>query len=145
MARLPQKKSIRPAKKTAPKKVVKKAVKVTKKVAAKKPAPKVAKVKKPIKKTITQKKPIKKVISKKTVASKKPEKKGKIPKQPVRGVSPEEIQKRLEILIEKGKKRRFVTYEEILKSFPDVEDDILFLDDLYGRLHDGGEIGRAHV
>ena len=35
MARLPQKKSIRPAKKTAPKKVVKKAVKVTKKVAVK--------------------------------------------------------------------------------------------------------------
>jgi RNA polymerase primary sigma factor len=138
MARIPQKKSIRSAKKTAPKKVVKKAAKVIKKPVAKKPAGNAVKVKKPIKKVIIQKKPIKKVISKKTSSPKKPEKKGKIPKQPIRGVTPEEVQKRLEALIEKGKKRRFVTYEEILKSFPDVEDDILFLDDLYGKLHDGG-------
>jgi RNA polymerase primary sigma factor len=138
MARIPQKKSIRPAKKTAPKKVVKKAAKVIKKPVEKKPAGNAVKVKKTIKKVVTQKKPIKKVISKKISSPKKPEKKGKIPKQPIRGVTPEEVQKRLEALIEKGKKRRFVTYEEILKSFPDVEDDILFLDDLYGKLHDGG-------
>ncbi len=39
-------------------------------------------------------------------------------------------------LIEKGKKRRFLTYAEILKEFPDIEDDILFLDDLYSRISD---------
>ena len=38
-------------------------------------------------------------------------------------------------LIEKGKKRRFLTYAEILK-FSDIEDDVLFLDELYGRLGD---------
>ena len=39
-------------------------------------------------------------------------------------------------LILKGKKRRFLTYSEILKVFPDIEDDILFLDELYGQLGD---------
>lgn len=39
-------------------------------------------------------------------------------------------------LIEKGKKRRFITYAEILKTFPNIEDDIEFLDDLYGRFSD---------
>jgi len=39
-------------------------------------------------------------------------------------------------LIEKGKKRRFLTYVEILKVFPDIEEDVLFLDELYGRLGD---------
>lgn len=34
-------------------------------------------------------------------------------------------------LIEKGKKRGFITYDEILKTFPDIENNILFLDELY--------------
>jgi RNA polymerase primary sigma factor len=34
-------------------------------------------------------------------------------------------------LIEKGKKRGFVTYDEILKTFPDIENNIFFLDELY--------------
>lgn len=39
-------------------------------------------------------------------------------------------------LIEKGKKRRFLTYAEILKVFPDIEDDVLFLDELYEKIGD---------
>lgn len=39
-------------------------------------------------------------------------------------------------LIEKGKKRRFLTYAEILKEFPDIEDDIVFLDELYTQIGD---------
>ena len=39
-------------------------------------------------------------------------------------------------LIKKGKKRRFLTYVEILKVFPDIEEDIVFLDEFYGRLGD---------
>ncbi|KKS05176.1 MAG: RNA polymerase sigma factor [Candidatus Nomurabacteria bacterium GW2011_GWC2_41_8] len=35
------------------------------------------------------------------------------------------------ILIEKGRKRGFITYDEILKTFPDIENNILFLDELY--------------
>jgi RNA polymerase primary sigma factor len=34
-------------------------------------------------------------------------------------------------LIAKGKSRGFVTYDEILKEFPQIENDIMFLDDLY--------------
>ncbi len=34
-------------------------------------------------------------------------------------------------LIEKGRKRGFITYDEILKTFPDIENNIFFLDELY--------------
>ena len=34
-------------------------------------------------------------------------------------------------LIAKGKSRGFVTYDEILKEFPQIENDIMFLDSLY--------------
>lgn len=44
--------------------------------------------------------------------------------------------KKAQALVEKGKKRRFLTYIEILKEFPDIEDDVLFLDELYARLAD---------
>ena len=37
-------------------------------------------------------------------------------------------------LIEKGRKRGFITYDEILKTFPDIENNILFLDELYEKL-----------
>src|SRR6185369_6803730 len=38
-----------------------------------------------------------------------------------------------ETLIEKGKERGYVTYSEILKSFPHVEEDVKFLESLYER------------
>ena len=38
-----------------------------------------------------------------------------------------------ETLIEKGKERGYVTYSEILKSFPHVENDVRFLETLYER------------
>ena len=41
-------------------------------------------------------------------------------------------------LIEKGRKRRFVTYDEILKTFPDIENNIFFLDELYEKLAAAG-------
>ena len=41
-------------------------------------------------------------------------------------------------LILKGKERGFVTYDEILKEFPTVEEDIVFLDDLYQKLGTAG-------
>ncbi len=36
-------------------------------------------------------------------------------------------------LIGKGKKRGFITYDELLKEFPTIEDNVLFLDNLYDR------------
>lgn len=44
--------------------------------------------------------------------------------------------KKAHALVEKGKKRRFLTYIEILKEFPDIEDDVVFLDELYAQLAD---------
>lgn len=44
----------------------------------------------------------------------------------------------VERLLAKGKKRGFITYDEILKEFPNVEDNIVFLDDLYARVHVAG-------
>lgn len=41
-------------------------------------------------------------------------------------------------LMAKGKDRGFVTYDEILKEFPHIEDDITFLDELYGKLSTSG-------
>lgn len=38
-------------------------------------------------------------------------------------------------LVTRGKERGFVTYDEILKEFPNIETDIMFLDELYEKLH----------
>ncbi len=43
-----------------------------------------------------------------------------------------------ERLVTRGKERGFVTYDEILKEFPNIENDILFLDELYAKLNNLG-------
>ena len=43
-----------------------------------------------------------------------------------------------ERLIAKGRERGFVTYDEILKEFPTIEDDIFFLDQLYDKFNTAG-------
>lgn len=43
-----------------------------------------------------------------------------------------------ERLTSRGKERGFVTYDEILREFPTIETDIMFLDDLYGKLNNLG-------
>lgn len=108
--------------------------------------------KKPTKKP-SVKKPVKKAVKKPAVksSSKKPARSGKRPvSKPAlkkktgktsvvaKGLSPEQIEERVKVLIDKGKKRRFLTYDEILKAFPDVEEDVMFLDDLYARFGDAG-------
>ena len=41
-------------------------------------------------------------------------------------------------IIEKGKKKGFITYDEIIKTFPDIETNILFLDELYEKFSVAG-------
>lgn len=41
-------------------------------------------------------------------------------------------------LLLKGRERGFVTYDEILKEFPTIEEDIVFLDDLYQKFNAAG-------
>jgi RNA polymerase primary sigma factor len=43
------------------------------------------------------------------------------------------FEQKAEKLIQKGRDRGFVTYDEILKEFPQIENDIMFLDQLYGK------------
>ncbi len=43
-----------------------------------------------------------------------------------------------EMLITKGKERGYITYSEILKEFPHIEDNISFLDQLYERFSTAG-------
>ena len=43
-----------------------------------------------------------------------------------------------EMLIQKGKERGYITYSEILKEFPHIEDNVSFLDELYERFSASG-------
>ena len=130
----------------------------TKKPIKKAPAPKAkpvakkAPVKKPVaKKAAPAKKPVAKTMSKaKPVAKKAPAPKAKagVKKVPAKaagktggkpaplGAKAQALADRStkeEMLIQRGKDRGYITYSEILKEFPNVEDDIYFLDALYER------------
>jgi RNA polymerase primary sigma factor len=48
------------------------------------------------------------------------------------------FEQKAEKMIQKGRDRGFVTYDEILKEFPQIENDIMFLDDLYTKLSTAG-------
>ena len=48
------------------------------------------------------------------------------------------LNKKADTLILKGYERGFVTYDELLKEFPNIEDDVSFLDELYERLSKAG-------
>lgn len=52
--------------------------------------------------------------------------------------SKDTMQSKADALVAKGKARGFVTYDEILKEFPTVEDDVIFLDELYSKLATAG-------
>ncbi len=89
------------------------------------------KIKKITKKSV---KKVKKIKAKK-IKAKKPEKKAK-------GSAKQNKNKEFEVkankLTAKGKERGFVTYDEILKEFPNIETDITFLDELYTKFSTAG-------
>ena len=45
-------------------------------------------------------------------------------------------EEKIQTIIAKGRMKGFVTYNEILKYFPTIEEDIGFLEELYGRLEE---------
>jgi RNA polymerase primary sigma factor len=153
------------AKKVAkkPHKVTKKAVKtatsahkarIVKKVAAKKVSKKAPAAKKsPAKKAV--KNPTKKVNKKPVIAKKSVVKKPVSKKAPAKPViakavpvkklvvkAPTRNEKILELkageLMKIGRERGYVTYDELLRSFPEIEKDIIFLDELYERFSVAG-------
>lgn len=112
-------------------KTKKKIKKVVKKVVKKQPKKVVKKVvKKVLKKIVKTKKKISKKVLKKVSKPKK-----KSVNKEVKKKSPTDkaldLDKKSNEMIEKGKKRGFVTYDEIIKIFPEIESNILFLDELY--------------
>lgn len=110
-----------PKKASTKKKAVKK---VEKKKVAKKAAKKAVK-KSVVKKVALKKKTTKKVIKNATkkVAARRG---GKTKK--------EDRDKKTEDLLVKGRERGYITYDEILHVFPKIEEDVLFLEELYERL-----------
>jgi len=45
-----------------------------------------------------------------------------------------EVEAKIDALLKRGRERGFVTYSEILYYFPNIEEDILLLENFYGRL-----------
>jgi RNA polymerase primary sigma factor len=95
----------------------------------------------------TPKKAAKKQLKKKTISKKAPKKapKGVSKKIKEKKAKPEVVSKkrndeltRLEKLVTRGKERGFVTYDEILKEFPTIEQNITLLDEMYEKLSTSG-------
>ncbi len=159
--------------KRATKKVAKKAVKkpatITKKIAPKKAQVRARATKHVVK---TKPKASTKVVAKRVTASKKVVKKpaanklntkssGKKPTTQTKSMAPVPVvnkpltkaEKILEVkaaeLLRTGKERGYVTYDELLRAFPEIEKDVDFLDRLYERfssakidvLQSGGMLG----
>ncbi len=110
-------------------------------------------VKKTVKKTVT--KAVKKAVAKKPAPKKTPAKKTKIKKTPA--IFQESVQKTksktkgeqkmtkaqkhealIAELLKKGKKRGFISYDEILQTFPTIEDDVLLLDKIHDQFEQVG-------
>lgn len=162
--------AIKAGKKTT-KKTIKKAVKTVsktnKKAIVKKPTATKSKVKTSKKITAKKvvKKPVKKSETKKTVKAKplaKPKTKPKpvVKKAVVKKTTTKPVKKTLSKserimelkaaeLMQMGRERGYVTYDELLRSFPEIEKDVEFLDRLYERfsiagidvLQSGGMLG----
>lgn len=80
-----------------------------------------------------RKKPLKKAKAHKAVL------KSKLTKKPAK-LTKHKLDQVLktERLVTRGKERGFVTYDEILREFPTIETDIMFLDELYEKLNNLG-------
>jgi RNA polymerase primary sigma factor len=119
-------------KKTILKKGKKTPSKTTKKVAK-------TKAKKPTKSLFKKLKKanVKKVLAKKPAAKKAATKPAKVVAVKL-GKKEQELQKKSDILIAKGRERGFVTYDEILKEFPTIEENISYLDVLYEKFQTAG-------
>lgn len=121
-----------PVKKVPSKAIAKKAVKKPANVAPKKVVKKAAPVKAVAKKAA----PVAERAKPRPITIRHP---GSAPR---RETNTEKKLKELEVksdeLIQKGKKRGFITYDEILKTFPDIENNISFLDELYEKFSGAG-------
>src|SRR5574343_1954195 len=91
-------------------------------------------------KKINKVKKVKKVLPKKATKAKTKTNLKKEPKAKTAKVTNKkgEFESKANKLISKGKERGFVTFDEILKEFPTIEQDIDFLDELYTKFNTSG-------
>lgn len=94
---------------------------------------KTAKSKKPI-----SQKPVKRQVKKVVKKSTKPVKLKKEKKATEAALTVKEKEQKMDTLFKKGRLRGFVTYNEILREFPSIEEDIIFLDEIYQRFDEDG-------
>ncbi len=87
-------------------------------------------LKRKVKSKTTKKKKVttKKVVVKKVVAKKKTKAKKLTPKQA-------ELKNKTDYLLSRGRERGYVIYDEILREFPKIEENIPFLEDLYDKFN----------
>ena len=111
-------------KRTVKKKIISKRKIVKKKVAKRTPS---RSTKKPIRKTKQQSK-----------AKKTKNQKNKTRRPAHTKKKKEEWKRKAKNLLSKGRERGFVTYDEILRTFPNIEDDVFFLDELYEKFLEVG-------
>src|SRR3989344_2104833 len=94
------------------------------------------------KKKIVRRKPSpKKAVRRMGTSHKKSQKKAVkkiVPKQKVPARKRQALEAKADKLIAKGKERGYVTYNEILKEFPTIEENVVFLEELYERLSTSG-------
>ncbi|RJQ31539.1 sigma-70 family RNA polymerase sigma factor [Candidatus Parcubacteria bacterium] len=89
------------------------------------------------KETKSSKKTTKKALGKK-IQKKAASKSAKAkPAQPKKSKG-DEVKIKIDHLLKKGKSRGFITYSEILKEFPSIEEDVMLLDDIYDTFQESG-------
>lgn len=141
-----QKKSAQksPASKSAAKKSTKKVVSKKATPAKKASAKKTKVIPKSSAKKVAKKAPVKKAAPKAEVKPKyKPKaftiktgpSKPKAPEKPKKVTTREQNEAEL---LQKGKERGFITYDEIMRYFPTIETDILYLEELYQKMEAAG-------
>src|SRR3989344_5736060 len=106
---------------------------------ARKKAPKKVARRRPVKKNAAKAKKFKKAAASRRAKLAPKKKKSSKKTAPAVKLSPK-LQRRLddqnkkaETLMERGRMRGFVTYDEILKAFPTIESDVMFLEELYDK------------
>lgn len=115
---------------------------VNTKKAAKKPTSKKGATRAPVKKKVAA--ATKKIAQKKT--AKKPAVRNPAPKRETFALPPpktkekerKKLEEKLTHLVTRGRDRGFVTYDEILRTFPEVEENVDFLEETYEKLQGSG-------
>ena len=98
--------------------------------------------KKKMKKVNKKKKPARRVVQKARPAAKKTKKAAAVSKKaaPVKNGknSQKKDEQKMAALTTLGRERGYITYDEILREFPTIEDDVLLLEDMYEKFGTAG-------